>query len=352
MKNKSLSLVIFGILILALAKPAVANWRIDPEGNVLYRITGQVLGDTDLAQGNSAAARSNTATQIETSQEENTSNRGQERALEVRTQNELKTSLGTSKRTVNVKPRGNQIELSADNDSEIESQLEFNGDESTPSGEIVVDDHVNKNRVKIRAHENAAVVIRNNVAAKTNFPLMVNLETNELMVTTPKGTKIVTILPDAAVQNMLAANVLDQLGGKGGLRWLEYQDSLTTKDASPSGDLDEGEDATPSGDLDEGEEGTPSGDIDQPEATDSAATPSPTPAPELVEEINDVVELIETEDGRLAYRIDGMKAKKLLGLFDIQLERQVIVSAETGELLQVVQDFRTRLLDILSVNTV
>jgi hypothetical protein len=151
---------------------------------------------------------------------------------------------------------------------------------------------------------------------------------------------------------MLAANVLDQLGGKGGLRWLEYQDSLTTKDASPSGDLDEGEEGTPSGDLDEIDEGTPSGEIDEPEATDSATTPSPTPAPELVEEINDVVELIETEDGRLAYKIDGMKAKKLLGLFDIQLERQVIVSAETGELLQVVQDFRTRLLDILSVNTV
>jgi hypothetical protein len=34
MKNKSLSLVVFGILILALAKPAVANWRIDPNGEV------------------------------------------------------------------------------------------------------------------------------------------------------------------------------------------------------------------------------------------------------------------------------------------------------------------------------
>ena len=48
--------------------------------------------------------------------------------------------------------------------------------------------------------------------AETKFPLSVNLATNELIVTTPAGERVVTVLPDQAVQNMLAANVIDQLG--------------------------------------------------------------------------------------------------------------------------------------------
>lgn len=199
--------------------------------------------------------------------------------------------------------------------------------------------------VRVRAKENAAYVIRNKVAAKANFPLMVNLETNELMVTTPKGTKIVTVLPDKAVENMLAANVLDQLGGKGGLRWLASQEA--TPSASPSAVVS----VTP---MPEDEEGTPSKRISPtPVASGSAMpTPEPTlmPVTEADEEVDTVVELVTEDDGTLAYEIEGTKAKKLFGLWMVTLQRKAVVSAETGELLRVNQDWKTQLLDYLSVN--
>jgi hypothetical protein len=52
---------------------------------------------------------------------------------------------------------------------------------------------------------------KNNIAATTNFPLAIDLGTNQLVVTTPAGQKIVAVLPDDAVQNMLATGVINAL---------------------------------------------------------------------------------------------------------------------------------------------
>ncbi len=46
------------------------------------------------------------------------------------------------------------------------------------------------------------------VEAETHFPLSVNPATNALSVTTPAGTKTVTVLPNQAVQNLLQHQVL------------------------------------------------------------------------------------------------------------------------------------------------
>ena len=189
--------------------------------------------------------------------------------------------------------------------------------------EFQIDEENGDGDVTLQSNENAASVIRNKLSAQTHFPLMVNLDTNELIVTTPKGSKIVTILPDQAVQNMLAANVLDQLGGKGGLLWLEQQ---ATPSASPT--------ATPSA---------------TPTATPSASpTASPSASPEATLATGAIVLTLD-EDGNLVYEITGVKFEKLLGLLRVALNRVVVVSAETGELLAVRQNLLTRLLDLFSV---
>jgi hypothetical protein len=219
-----------------------------------------------------------------------------------------------------------------------------NGEGSEATGEGGFEDEFEVegggNGFKVRAHENASLVIRNKLAAQTHFPLKVNLETNELIVTTPKGEKTVTVLPDAAVFNMLAANVLDQLGGKGGLQWLADQ---VTPTATPSGTITPT--STPSATITEtsGPTSTPSGEVTE--------TPEVTPSTEgLSGGEESPIKLVLDEDGNLVYEINGVKVEKFLGLFKVDIDKLVIVSAETGELIKVKQNLANKILDLLSVD--
>ena len=78
--------------------------------------------------------------------------------------------------------------------------------------EIEIEPHQDANKIKIATSgADRLQFSRNKVGAETKFPLSVNPETNELMVDTPKGTKVVTVLPDAAVQNILMNKVIDSV---------------------------------------------------------------------------------------------------------------------------------------------
>lgn len=54
---------------------------------------------------------------------------------------------------------------------------------------------------------------RNAVRARTNFPLSIDPETHELIVTTPAGEKRVAVLPDAALGNALFSGLLSEAAG-------------------------------------------------------------------------------------------------------------------------------------------
>lgn len=49
------------------------------------------------------------------------------------------------------------------------------------------------------------------VEAKTHFPLSINPTTNQLTITTPAGTKTVSVLPNQAVQNLLQKQILSSI---------------------------------------------------------------------------------------------------------------------------------------------
>jgi hypothetical protein len=285
----------------------LANWLIDSQGRLIYEPEGQVLGRAEGSQ----------------------TGRGQTVKIEVQERKQEREEL---RNLLRLEREGMKIKLQLTN--ELGEEIEI--PEGTESGEIEIEEPEDQDNVKVRSNGNAFVVIRNKIGAQTNFPLMVNLETNELIVTTPKGSKVVTVLPDKAVENMLAANVLDQLGGKGGLRWLEYQEQIATESAEP----EEEEPATEAGEPEEEEPATEAGEPE--EATEEGA---------LVEEtlVEDVVTMTTTEDGTLAYEIPGIKYVKLFGMIKIKLQRTAVVSAETGELLAIQEDLLTRLLDLLSV---
>ena len=121
---------------------------------------------------------------------------------------------------------------------------------------------------------------RGQTQAVTDFPLSIDLATNSLVVTTPVGEKVVTVLPDQAVQNMLAANVIDQVG--------------TSEEIiqGPAG-------ATGFG---------------------------------LVSPVAGVIALGERQ-GVPVYEIAGIKRHRLLGFIPVQTQVTGVVSAETGELV-------------------
>jgi len=290
---------------------ALAGWLLDSQGRLIYEPDGQVLGKRGETGKPSSPPGQTIRQGLETAPQT---------TIEVQ---EGPAAPGQDKKNKVILERaGNKLKITVTDENGEEIEIP----EGTESGEFEIEDPEDKNTTKVRSTGNAYMVIRNKIGAQTHFPLMVNLDTNELIVTTPKGQKVVTVLPDKAVENMLAANVIDQLGGKGGLRWLEYQASQATPSATPTPD-----EATPSA--------TPTPE-DGGDATEAAVVETAS--------VEDVITLTSTRDGTLAYEIPGIKFKKLFGIFKVKLYKTAIVSAETGELLGTQEAFLTKILDLLS----
>ncbi len=94
-------------------------------------------------------------------------------------------------------------EVEDEDENEIEDEEELEVESGTEAAKIKV-------KIKVKRVDNRFVITEREIEAETNFPLSVNPETRELTVTTPAGEKVVTILPDQAVSNMLANNVFDR----------------------------------------------------------------------------------------------------------------------------------------------
>lgn len=154
-----------------------------------------------------------------------------------------------------------------------------------------IEERMDKNTIKIATGSgNTFVFARGTIGARSNFPLSVDLATNALTVNTPAGIKVVSILPDAAVQNMLVANVLNRLGVQ-----------------------------------------TVAG------ATSAAS----------LKGVGDIVTL-GLRKGLPVYEIPGISDQKLLGFIPVSIPRKVIVSAETGALVTKEISPLNTLLDLVS----
>lgn len=161
---------------------------------------------------------------------------------------------------------GGEVELEDDELDEVESELEDEG-------------------IKIASASGRPVFSRNKVGAQTDFPLSIDIGTNQLIVSTPAGEKIVTILPDQAVQNLLATNIINSVAG-----------------TDTTGELG---------------------------ALDS------------------VVKL-EMRNDEVVYRVKGVKTRRLFGLFSVSNSATIFVSAESGVPIAQEQSLLANIVDSLS----
>jgi hypothetical protein len=68
--------------------------------------------------------------------------------------------------------------------------------------------------VKLSSSEGKILIHKNHSGALSRFPLQIDLETNQLIASTSAGSRVLTVLPDLAIQNMLSANVFTKITGK------------------------------------------------------------------------------------------------------------------------------------------
>lgn len=211
---------------------------------------------------------------------------------EVETKNFNKNSVvkfesraGVSKLSVKSDDNTVEEEILLEEDSEVEI-----GEDASDSGKI-----------KVGKRGNDFTIANLGVRTRTNFPLTVNPETNQLVISTPSGEKTV-ILPSEAIQNMINNAGFD-----------------VVESSEPEED-----DSTESGEL---EDSTISGELD---------------------ETNDELLLLVNDQGELVYEAEGIDQQRFLGLLPVGIRKKVQVNAETGAVVSVESPFFQRFLDLLS----
>jgi len=166
---------------------------------------------------------------------------------------------------------GEEVELEEDELEEMENELE---------------QELEDEGIQITTSSGRPVFIRNSVGASTDFPLSVDTVTRQLIITTPQGQKIITILPDEAVKNVIGTGIVNV---------------VDTSDGNlPEGSFSE-----------------------------------------------DVVKLTVRDD-EAVYEVRGTKKQKLFGFIPVTTSKKVIVSAETGAPLLHEQSVLANITDFLS----
>lgn len=126
--------------------------------------------------------------------------------------------------------------------------------------------------------------------AITHFPLSVDLASNTLFINTPAGQKAVTVLPEQAVTNLIAANVVNRLGGAAIVNEVRNNN---------------------------------------------------------LSSVDQIIALGE-KNGLPVYEITGISDQKLLGFIPVKVEKEVTVSAQTGEVVSTNISLASQILDLLS----
>lgn len=94
---------------------------------------------------------------------------------------------------------------------EVEDEASKGGKEDLKDTEDEIEQELEKEGIEIGTESGKRVITKNKVSAIANFPISVSTATGQLIITTPAGVKVVTILPDQAVANLLSHNIVNRI---------------------------------------------------------------------------------------------------------------------------------------------
>lgn len=258
------------------------------------------------SESSKSESKTKSESKVENKQEKSNSKievKKSETKTEFETESETESE-GSSSAKIEEKIRigGLRIEVKTENGKVVTKIKNKNDEDVEVEGEVEkelqkqTDDILEEDDIKIATGSAQIGFTEHGKKVRTNFPLSVNPTTGELTVTTPKGTKIVAILPSVAIQNMIKAGVISTL------------DQPPTTDTSP------------------------------PQGTGSAITSV----------LGAETELTTEDNGTIVYKIKGIKNENFIGIIPVNLKITAVVSAENSELISTQEGFLTHILDLLS----
>lgn len=211
---------------------------------------------------------------------------GQKIKTKVEDDGTTKVEIEQGKLKVKYSVENGKIKLETENEASEGSKL---SEKEEDDAQDELENELEKEGIKIATTGGQLAIAKNKYAATTNFPLSIDVNTRQLIVTTPAGQKVVTILPDEAIQNMLATGVISKIESQ-------------AADASLNQDL---------GSL-------------------------------------DGVVRLEERDSEMVYKIKGEKDRKLFGIIPISTSTTAYVSAQSGKLVAEDQSLLANLIKLLS----
>ncbi len=264
--------------------------------NPLPDVKGTLIAKDDDSSGSSGSGTGGDNTKTETTTPEGvrikakTDEDKQKTEIRFGEGEKIKTKVEEGRTRIDVYSGGIKVRYEV-RDGRVTIKAKTEGGENVEEQELFkIVDRLNKTGIKVATEGGKLLVVRNNIGALSNFPLSVDLNTNQLIASTSAGTRVLTVLPDQAVQNMLAANVISRLGPKA--------------------------------------------------ITEAARTGQATTVSSIIQ--------LGLRNNIPVYEILGIRDFRLLGFIPISLPVTAVVSAETGDLVNVDQPLTTTIVDLLS----
>lgn len=179
--------------------------------------TQEVKTETSNTSRDAVKTKTETVSTIRTKVKKEAEDKKEETEIETAEGQKIKTKIeddGTTKIEIEngslklkYKIENGKVILKAENESGEEVDLD---EDELEELEDSVEDELNDDEIQLLpTTNNRLAVTQNQVAAVTDFPLSINVETKELIVSTPIGQKVVSILPEQAVENLLATKIIN-----------------------------------------------------------------------------------------------------------------------------------------------
>lgn len=216
----------------------------------------------------------------EDSDENNTSSPEPVRVETKTTPERIKSEIREGNLRVKFEIKDNKVKIET-KVKEVEDEIELE-DEAEDEAIDQIEAELEEEDIKIATAPGQIAIVHKRVGALSNFPISIDPTTRQLTVTTPAGAKVVAVLPQKAIDNMLAAKVMTDVVG-------------------------------------------------EKVANELASIPS------LVK--------LEEKNGILVYKVKGTKTHRLLGFIPIKTGVEAFVSAENGQVVESTDSLLGRILN-------